>query len=234
MIDVHSHLIFDVDDGPVSVKESLRMLLEAEKLGIKAIIATPHFNEDLYKSKKAYENFQELVLRTKDCGVELYMGYEVFINSYLYKIVKSRGDMTLNNSKYLLFELPSDSIPVYSSEIVYRLHLDSIIPVIAHPERNRRFVKSLNSFIKFVECGCLVQIDAASIAGVYGNDVRNFAKELIKLDLVDFIASDAHCAEDYKNWYLKAFQQVKRWVGEQEAQKLFYFNPLKILEDAKR
>ncbi|HOJ11049.1 MAG TPA: phosphoesterase [Clostridiales bacterium] len=281
MIDIHSHLIYEVDDGPATIKESIRMVLEAEKIGIQSIIATPHFHENIYSTEKVIYNFNELVHRTRDCGVELYLGYEVFINTLknicmsgnmqenttlkgipqkdmssadmTQKVTDRAGtaqrdsnqaDMarknaslagiTLGGSRYLLFELPFDSIPAYSYETIYTLNLENIIPVIAHPERNRSFVRSFGSFISFIEKGCLLQVDAASIIGIYGTEVRSFTKRLIKLKLANFIASDAHCSQDYIEWYVSAYNTVCRWAGIEYAEKLFYGNPMMIVDQLKK
>jgi protein-tyrosine phosphatase len=207
------------------------MVLEAEKLGIKAIIATPHFHQNIFNAGRAAERCTELASRISDCGILLYIGYEVFISPNLPDLVRSGRKLTLGDSRYLLLELPFDSIPAYSSEVIYELHLENIIPVIAHPERNRSFLRNIDSFIGFVENGCLVQVDAASIVGVYGSEVRKFARRLLKLKVVNYIASDAHCAGDYSGWYLQAYRQVCRWEGKEYADALFLYNPQNILDD---
>ncbi|MGI6776589.1 MAG: tyrosine-protein phosphatase [Acetivibrionales bacterium] len=229
MVDIHSHIIFGVDDGPPSLKESIRMVLEAERLGIKKIIATPHFHWDVFNAERARENFKELKERTSDCGIEIFMGYEVFINPALSSFANKKNPVTLADSRYMLFELPLDAVPVYSYEAIYKLHLESIVPVLAHPERNRSFVKSFNSFLGFLEKGCLVQLDAASIVGVYGMDVKRLAKKMIKMNMVHFIASDAHCWEDFTSWYLQAYRKVYKWAGEEYADRVFNINPGRIL-----
>lgn len=230
MIDIHSHLIHGVDDGPATIKESIRMVLEAEKLGIKVIIATPHMYKGFYKMEKACANFMELKKRTIGCGVELYIGCEAFIDPFTAVDVNSGSIPTLNNSKYLLFELPFDSVPLFGYEIMYKLQLDNFIPIIAHPERNRVFNSDFGAFVSFIEKGCLVQLDAASITGIYGREAKKFARKLIKHSLVDFVASDAHCSEDYKNWYIPAYNEVTRLKSMNYADNLFLENGKMILE----
>jgi protein-tyrosine phosphatase len=229
MIDIHSHIIFGVDDGPSNIKESIRMVLQAEKLGVKDIIATPHFNNLLLNSNRIVENFSTLSSRIADCDVKLHIGYEVFINPLMIEKVKELKAKTLNNSSYILFELPFDHIPVYCSKLLQEFHSEKIIPILAHPERNRVFIRNVDSFINFIENGCLVQIDAGSIVGAYGKEAKRFAKQVIKLNLAQFIASDAHCTEDYNDWYLSAYNQVKRWAGEEYTNQLFNENAKNII-----
>lgn len=233
MIDVHSHIIFGVDDGPSTMEESLRMVYEAERAGIKVVIATPHYQKDIFENEKVMENYQRLLNRIIDYDVTLLLGYEVFLNPFIPGIMQNKHDLSLNGSDYLLFELPFDSIPMYSYDTIYKLQLKNIIPILAHPERNRNFVSNFNELLNFIERGCLVQLDAASIIGVYGGKAKEFAKKLIKLNMAHFVASDAHCAKDYMHWYCKAYGKVVRWAGEEYADKLFSGNAKVILENRK-
>lgn len=229
MIDIHSHLVFGVDDGPATIKESIRMVLEAEKLGIKEIIVTPHYNKQLFDTDRVVENFQFLLSRVTDFDVELHLGYEIYLNPHMMENVSILKGKSLNSSEYLLFELPFGYIPEYCSKLLCGLHLEKIIPVLAHPERNRIFMRNFDSFIKFIESGCLVQIDAGSVVGAYGKEARNFARKVIRLNLAQFVASDAHCTEDYREWYPLAYNQVKQWAGEEYTDKLFFQNAKRIL-----
>lgn len=233
MIDIHSHLIYGVDDGPSSIDESLRMVEEAEKLGIKVIIATPHYHENLYEFVKVKDTYQELMEKMKKFVVTLKLGSEVFISNTLPLLIEEKKCLFLGGSRYLLIEFPFGAIPIYSHDTVYQLQLRNIKPIIAHPERNRNFVRDFNKFMSFVESGCLVQVDAASIIGVYGREVKEFSKRLIKLNAVHFIASDAHCAKDYINWYRKAYEKVKKWAGQEYTDELFCSNARALLDSCK-
>ncbi|OQB20527.1 MAG: Tyrosine-protein phosphatase YwqE [Firmicutes bacterium ADurb.Bin182] len=205
------------------------MVLEAEKLGISEIIATPHYNDFLYPGSGIIENFSIIKSRVAGCDIQLHLGYEVFLFSELFEKTGELKEKTLNGSNCLLFELPYDHIPLYTGDLLFRFNIEKMIPILAHPERNRSFVRSFDSFIRFIENGCLVQVDAASIAGAYGAEVKRFAERIIKLNLAQFVASDAHCAEDYANWYLPAYNQVKRWAGEDYAGRVFGENAREII-----
>ena len=132
----------------------------------------------------------------------------------------------------MLVEFPFNARPAYCLEILKRLKLESIIPVIAHPERNRNFLNCLGVLVAFVKTGCLIQIDAASIAGVYGLKIKEFAKRLIRLNLADLVASNAHCANDYSNWYMEAYKNVIQWSGQENANRLFIQNAKKIIDSS--
>ncbi len=228
MIDIHCHIIFGVDDGPSTIKDSARMVLEAENLGVDKIIVTPHYNKYVYNSDKVLENFYKIKSRTRDFGVELFLGYEVFLISSINDVLTQKGDYTLNKSKYLLFELPFDIMPVNINETILKLHSEGIVPIIAHPERNMYFVRNMQKFIELIETGCLVQLDAASLVGVHGSNVKRFAKKLIDMNLIQFVASDAHKPEDYE-LYKKSYDIVKNWAGKEYSDKIFTYNQSVII-----
>ncbi|HEY9059408.1 MAG TPA: CpsB/CapC family capsule biosynthesis tyrosine phosphatase [Pseudobacteroides sp.] len=231
MIDIHSHIIFSVDDGPSTVKESMRMILEAEKIGIKTIIATPHYNKKYFDIKNAERNFQELVVRMKNCDIELKMGYEVFVDSILSDCIVNKKMFTLNASNYLLFELPFDIYPNNTIDIILKMHLNDIIPIIAHPERYVYFLRNFDMFINLIEAGCMVQLDAGSIIGYHGRRVKAFCKKVLKLGLAHFIASDAHSSEDYISLFLPSYHKVIRWVGTDYADALYRKNQELLLRN---
>jgi protein-tyrosine phosphatase len=143
-------------------------------------------------------------------------------------LLLNKNKYTLNMSKYLLFELPFDIMPISINETVLKLHSEGIIPIIAHPERNMYFVRNMQKFIDLIETGCLVQLDAASIVGTHGLTVKRFAKKLIDMNLVQFVASDAHRPEDYEI-YKKSYDIVKDWVGKEYSDKIFHENQKVII-----
>ena len=231
MVDLHSHIIYNVDDGPSSIEESLKMINEAGKAGIRRIIATPHFHEKVFEAERAFERFDELKWRAYGLGVVLYMGNEIFSSPHVIDLIKSGRCLTLNNSKYVLLEFPFDAVPSYIFEVLNKFHSDGFIPIIAHPERNKFFLSEHEALKEFVEAGCLIQVDAGSITGVYGQHVKYLCRRLIKEHAVSFVASNAHFAEDYSDRYRKAYQTVKKWAGEEYTEKLFSDNAQKIIDE---
>lgn len=234
MIDVHSHVVFGVDDGPSTMEESLRMISEAEELGVKVIIATPHYQEKLFDTDRVISNYQELVYRAGCYDVSIRLGREVLLSHSMISDIKNMKSLTLDNSKYLLFEFPFNAVPIYAQEAVYRLQLENITPVIAHPERCKNFLYNMETFKGFIKAGCLVQLDAASVIGIYGRAVREFAKRLIKMDMVDFVASDAHNTEAYSDWFRKAYMTVIQWAGKETADRMFFTNAEAIVNCKER
>lgn len=233
MIDIHSHILYGLDDGAPTMEESVKMLKKAKELGIKTIFATPHYQENLFQLEGLQQNFLQVAEAARDYGIELKVGCEVFINPFIDKLVTENKILLLNRADYILLELPYDSIPLYTYETIYKLQLKRIMVIIAHPERNMNILKDFSLFVRLIENGCLMQIDAGSITGAYGKVIQDYTKNLIKLKMAHFVASDAHCARDYENWYIPAYEKTCKWAGCGYADKLFSHNPELIMENTR-
>lgn len=231
MIDVHSHIIFGVDDGPSSLEQSVKMLKEADSIGIRTIVAAPHFHETVYELERVENNYQELLYRAKAYDVDIKLAYEIYVEQGANFHFINRVKSGLDKSGLMLFEFPYRVSPEKCVESVYELNLHKIVPVIAHIERNRSLLRDFGSVVSLIKAGSYIQVDAASILGVYGRKVREYTKKLIRMRLVDMVASNAHCAEDYSKWYLEAYSTVVRWAGKETAVMLFHSNAEKILDE---
>ena len=139
MIDVHSHIIPNVDDGSSSVSETFEMIEEARKIGFTDIILTSHFLLNSYETNSKElvfwkEKLQE-VLDKKEIDVKLHSGMEIYISSQMEELIKKKKLLTLANSRYMLIELPLSSTVKNLDYVLYFLESISIKPIIAHPER---------------------------------------------------------------------------------------------------
>ncbi|MDF2988025.1 MAG: Protein-tyrosine-phosphatase [Eubacterium sp.] len=230
MIDIHSHIIHGVDDGPSNITESLRMIKEAERLGIGTVVASPHYQESVFSLDRVDENFQELLYKAQDYDVTINLWYEVFANPNSPALMRNRKKLSLNRTGTILFEFPFNAQPQKCVELVWKFRMQKITPIIAHVERNRAFINKIEYFVAFIKAGCLIQVDAASIVGVYGPKIKEFSKKLVQMKFVDMVASNAHSAMDYANWYSEAYKNVSNWVGKEDAGLLFHTNAKNILE----
>jgi protein-tyrosine phosphatase len=221
MIDIHCHIIPGVDDGAASIAESEEMLAQAEKAGVSTIIATPHFKKDLYENGTIGNHFILAKREAEKHNISLLLGYEIKIQNYQAQMPADYEGLTLNGSRYTLFELPFERIPEYTIDFLYEQQLKKNIPILAHPERCLKLVREPLLFTEIIESGCLIQVDAASIIGVNGRKAKRFAKKIITKGYVSFIASDAHNPEGYSKWYTKAYKKVQKWIGKQKAERLF-------------
>lgn len=205
MYDIHCHILPNTDDGPKDMEQSVKMAQIAQNIGIKTIIATPHYIEGLW-CDNVNMNKQRLELlnnelRNKKIEVEVLLGNEIYITPNILELFKSGEITTLNNSKYLLIELPMLDIPIFVLQLINKIRESGLIPIIAHPERNLKIINDVNILYNFIKAGCLVQINIPSINGKYGYNVKKTAHTLIKYGLVNFFGTDAHSPDDLQEQF---------------------------------
>lgn len=230
MIDIHSHILPEVDDGSPSLDVSLEMLKNEERQGVKAIVLTPHYKEGKYEvgREKLIEKlkaFQDLA-NENGIGVELKLGQEIFVTDSVYDKLGSDELLTMNGTKAVMLEFHY----VLNSDIAdtaYNFKALGYIPIIAHIERYSYIHKT--DAVYEIKCnGGLIQVNASSVIGESGKHVQKFVLSLIKEGLVDFVAGDYHSG---RGVFLKeAYDLVSKKFGEEMARKLFEENAKKILK----
>ena len=197
MIDIHCHIIPNVDDGAASLEESLAMARLAVDDGIQAIVATPHTGNGIdenppFQILAAVSRLQQ-ALTDQDIPLRLYPGSEIHVTNGISRKIELRELCTLNNGgKYALLELPSQSIPFRLKTEIFELKLNGITPIIAHPERNVPLQNDPDLLLEMLHMGALAQVTAMGLLGGFGPFVRASAKFFIKHRLVQLMASDAH------------------------------------------
>lgn len=231
MIDIHTHILPKVDDGAQDIIESIKMLKQAEEDGIRTIVCTPHIlkMDDFKKESIYFKRLEELKQLSRDEGIniDLLLGSEIYIQPDL--VLNSKMATLNNNGTYFLVEFPMGSIPRFSAELFFQFIADGKIPVIAHPERNVGFLQHPDFAYKFVQRGALLQINAGSLRGHFGSEVKKLAHKLMDHNLVHFIASDCHNYRKRKCQLKKTWGLVVEKWGEEVARELFIENPKLIL-----
>lgn len=224
MIDIHNHALFNVDDGPKHIEESVLMIEQAIKIGITDLILTPHYNRTYY-AENVLPQFKELLKRVEDKPIRLYLGREV---KHYFREKVARFFM--GSSKYILVEF-STTTKTDIEEVCYNLKAQKINPIVAHVERYDYLKKEDYVAIKQV---ALLQVNVDSIIGStpFKKDVK-IAKYLLKHKLADIIASDAHDTSQRGNHMDKACAFVKKKYGAEYANLLCIENPKKIIDTMK-
>ena len=210
MIDIHSHIIPNVDDGSHSVEETFKMIEEAKQAGFTDIILTSHFLLNHYET-----NANELV----------------FWKEKIQEIIKENRLLTLANSRYILIELPLSSTVKYLDYVIYTLQSLSIQPIIAHPERYKYVQENPDLVEEYIEKGALIQCNYGSIEELYGKAAKKTLKILLKKNNVHFLGSDCHREGSIYLIIPQAIKKIKKIIGEDEFYKISTINPKKILED---
>jgi protein-tyrosine phosphatase len=232
MVDIHCHVLPDVDDGPRRIKDSLDMLRNAEKTGIKCVVATPHlientFNIDVIGRDQIVHGLQNMA-KKNGINIQIKAGYECYISPEIFGRKDKLIELTINtNGRYLLVELPMHSIPLYIEKTLLGLKDNGVTPVIAHPERNIVISKNPNVLLDFLAKGCVAQLNAGSILGYYGRVIRNTARTLLLHNLVHLVASDMHSATS--PMMAHALPAVSALLGNDKALYMFNVVPRRIV-----
>lgn len=199
MIDIHSHILCGVDDGSQSIEESVKMLRAAKDIGFDKIIATPHVMRSGYEKDRLADAFASVSAEAKKIGIEIYQGYEY--NCYALNDDGIEGALRYctEGTNTILLEFKSTvGFPANWESIVMNLQREGANIIIAHPERYRQVQTNIEKIVRSVEMGCRLQLDGLSlIEPGFMNKTRKCAKKLLESGLISYIASDAHCEEDY-------------------------------------
>lgn len=230
MIDIHCHILAEVDDGPKSWEVSQEMCRMAAADGIEHIVATPHANE-----RYAYDREQHLESLQRLRGLvggspQLSLGCDFHLSFENLQAVLTRPeDYTIQNTRYLLVELSDFSIPAQVDDCLVRLGDKGITPIITHPERNPILQQTQQRVLKWVELGCAVQVTASAVTGEWGERVWRAAKWLLEHDAVHVLASDAHDTRHRKPLLSFAREAVEEFCEPEVAQALVDDNPRAII-----
>ncbi|MCJ1804873.1 tyrosine-protein phosphatase [Staphylococcus warneri] len=199
MIDIHNHILVNMDDGPKTKQAMIQLLIQAKEEGITGVIATPH-----HLNPKFNNSFQNVSLKLaemrkipeiKDLGIELFPGQEVRLTEAMINEIEYGSIQGLNKSRYLLIELPFGDVPDNANRLCHELQSLGYIPIIAHPERNKAIAKNPYLLYELICNGALSQLTASSLLGDFGRSVQKLSLRFMDCHLAHFIASDAHSVE---------------------------------------
>lgn len=235
MIDIHTHLLYDVDDGSDQIQESIELLKKATENNITDIILTPHYIKNTKFSVNNKEKQKKLTelkkeLKKREIKINLYLGNEIYIHENIMETLHDEA-MTLNNSRYILIELPKNGDYLFLNEVLYNLKKHNLIPIIAHPERYTGYYKNYDFFNNLIKNGCLLQGNIGSLYGIYGRKSKKMLKELLKRKMIHFLGSDIH--HNKNNFYHKKHEKkLNRLVKNRSVvEDILYNNAKKILEN---
>ncbi len=236
MIDIHSHLLFGVDDGSRTLEESVHVIKKLSEVGYTDIILTPHYiNDSTYVSTRE-ENLDVLKrlkvgLIRNNVNVNLYLGNEIYIDSEIANLLKNNIISSLNDTKYLLIELPMSG----ENEIYYDIFLDLINMgykvILAHPERYISFQKDFNKIYELKELGVLLQSNIGSVLGDYGRGAKKTIKRLLKENLITFMGTDIHHNKEEYTFVLKAKKKIGKYLTQKQINNIFENNAKVLLND---
>lgn len=228
MVDLHTHILYDVDDGAKTMEDAFSMLEIAHSIGIHTICLTPHVSS-YRKYAKSSDLWQDrfLVLKEyvkrRDLNLNLFLGSEVDEDDHINEHAKK--GYTLNTSPYMLVDFMMRNTDV--SEVIYNLKVLGFKVIIAHPERVEQL--EFEDLLQLKKEGALLQVSSPHLVGLGKTRSQKIAKKLLKHDLIDLISSDAHDTNDLMTMK-SAYQYVLKKKGKEIAQQLFNDRPLEIIQ----
>jgi protein-tyrosine phosphatase len=225
-VDIHSHVLYGMDDGAKTLEESVAMLEMAASGGTTDIVATPH-SDLIYKfqpeliAERARELNQALAGRIRvHHGCDFHLHFD-----NIQDCLAHPTKYAINHKRYLLVEFADQHIAKTTDEVFSRMVYQDLTPVITHPERNPILQKRMEDLERWVRAGCLLQVTALSFLDRFGKAARAMAETLMERNMVHFVASDAHGVEDRNPLLGEAYAYVAERWGEPRARAVFAENP---------
>lgn len=235
MIDMHSHILPDIDDGASNVDEALNLIDEAKNFGFEAIVLTSHYIEGYYE---ANSDTRENLLKSLDYNlsargndVSLYLGNEIYISENMVELLKEGKASKINNSNYVLFELPLNQEPMFIFNIVYEMIQSKLVPILAHPERYAFVQKKPELINDLIQRGVLMQANFGSIIGEYGEKAQIIVKKLLQNNMIHFLGSDVHKENTIYLKMPRILSELNKIVNEDKIQELTKINPRLVLQN---
>jgi protein-tyrosine phosphatase len=203
LIDLHSHIIYGIDDGAKDFDTAIAMGAQAVEMGIKHIIATPHYNDfvdaDFFDVRDKHVSILNKYFETKRIDLKIEAAAEVAFVSDWDKILREKR--LLIRDKFILIEFPDSGVSNYALEVIYKVKKEGYIPIIAHPERCKTLQDDFDFVLELVRVGCHFQADAGSFVGHFGRKTMKTASKFSNKNLYHFYGSDAHNT-DLRNYLI--------------------------------
>ncbi len=198
--------------------------------GVTHLVATPHSNYtytfDPGLNRQLLAELQEKIGERPKLllGCDFHLSYD-----NIQICVQNSKDFTINQTSYLLVELPDQFIPDHLSRVYYDIQVAGLNPIITHPERNLLLQRKPELLEQWVSIGCLVQVTAQSYTGGFGSRPRKFAEQLLDAGLVHFFASDAHDDKRRPPLLSACRHKLAKAKGEEIADLLMQQNPEAVI-----
>ena len=237
MYDLHAHILPGVDDGAKTLDDTLEMARVAAHHGTKVMLATPHRRDitENWSVRHIQDLLRDMNTRIQAQSIELTLrlGMENHLDLELPDEVSAGRALPINGSRYILVEMPFFGRPNYVDDVLFRLQVQGLTPVLAHPERIEAFESDPGLLVRFVEGGMITQITGGSIVGHFGGRTKRFDNTLLNRGLVHVIASDTHFPDGPRSPILTpGVNAAARIVGRERAQAMVVDTPKTILENA--
>ena len=229
MVDLHCHILPDMDDGARESEEAIAMARLALDRGTTRLVATPHCRTGGAEQVLKATDFLRQQLQCLQLPMKIYAGMEIFVTRETPRLLREGKLLTLNNSRYPLVEFDFEDdkyIPV-----LHQLVEAGYCPVVAHPERYRYIQQDPRILNEWIDMGCLLQLNKASLSGYFGSTCRELALALVARGYAGVVASDAHGCERRTPRMSRTWDILCRNFSPHTAEVLLQENPRRILRN---
>ena len=240
MIDIHSHIVFDVDDGPQDWAESKALLEEAYAQGVRIIVSTSHRRKGMFETPEdeIARNFKVVKELAKEIAPDLRIlyGAEIYYTSDILDKLENNLIPKLNDTRYVLIEFSMNTPYREIHNALTNVLMLGITPVIAHIERYDALENNEKRVKELINMGCYTQVNSSSILKpkLFGDTykfMKKRARYFLERDLVHIVASDMHNLDSRPPYMKEAYEIVSKKYGLDKARELFMLNPEKIITD---
>ena len=235
MIDIHSHILPNIDDGSRSIDETFNLIREAKNVGFDAIVSTSHYMEGYYETnvperevwvKAIYENLQ-----AKNIDINLFLGNEIYMSENIIKLLEDRKASTINDTSYVLFELPLNAEPLNLYDTIYEMQQYKLVPILAHPERYSFVQREPELVYDLVEKGVLMQANYGSIIGQYGKKAQMIVRKFFEGNMIHMLGSDVHRQNTRYPKIPQILSELNSLIGEEKLEELTTTNPNLVIHN---
>lgn len=213
-VDIHSHLLPDLDDGAKDMATAVEMIRAMGQLGYRKLITTPHVYKEYYPNTKRdiLEKERELHRALEQAGVkvELQAVAEYYLDDHFDELLE-RDELLYfgQREKYVLVEASFFGPPSRMEEQIFRMRTKGYSPVLAHPERYMVWMSKRWQLQRLKDMGCFFQLNLLSLVGYYGTEIKKQARHFLKQGIVDFLGTDVHEPSHVA--------MLKDWIGRKES-----------------
>lgn len=240
MIDIHSHIVFDVDDGPKTLEESLSLIEESYRQGVRIIVSTSHRRKGMFETPEdiIFKNFSIVKHEAEKRfeHLQILYGGELYYTSDMLEKLKLKQIPTLNNTKFALIELSMQTSWKDIHTALSNVLMLGITPVVAHIERYNALENQKERVKEIINMGCYTQINSSHILKqkLFNDKHKRFKKRaryFLEENLVHFVASDMHNLDVRPPFLAEAYKIICRDFGKERANQLFIENAQSILKN---
>jgi len=237
MIDLHSHILPNIDDGARDINMAVAMAKIAEEDGIEQMVATPH----LFRGEYVYDDLNIInikvdelrkALKEKSIKLNILPGAEVHIaHNLIEEIRKHRNSLVISNSSYMFVEFPPEHVFSGVKDLFFEMMSEGITPIIAHPERNSVFRRHPRLLYELIKMGALAQANRGSFTGLYGRHAQDTVFLFLEMNLLHFCATDCHNPDVSAPRLIETARIIAESKDEDAAVALVRDNPRAVIDD---